>query len=445
MKKIVGIIILAFTITTNAQTLSYNDIGVLFSKESVNGSARFNGMSGAFGALGGDISAIDVNPAGAAVFLNSEFSLTLNNRNTQIQSTYYNNLDVSKNDYTNFQQVGGVFVFNTYNSNWNKIAVAFNYSVPNDFENFWLASGNSNYPTFTKGPNDIIDTYIYSTGQYFENYFTGKNGKYTFTLAAQNNDNLYVGISLSTYDIKNYQYILLQEYNDDNNGNTLDASFKQELLTYGNGISFNFGVISKPSDNLRLGLAYQSPVWYNLSEDYVDSDLTLNLSNNPTPYTDYSGISSFDYRLRTPSKLTGSFAYIFNKQGLISLDYIYKNYRNIQLSNGNFSTENQAFNTDLKAIGEVRIGTEWRFDNLSLRGGYHFEKNPYKSAITSDNIEGFSLGAGYKFSRGVKFDIAYQKSSNTAPYNFYPQYNQINSADLKIDNSIVTATLVIKL
>ena len=445
MKKIFGIILLIFTATiSSAQTLSYNDIGVLFSKENINGTARFNGMSGAFGALGGDLSAIDVNPAGAAVFLNSEFSLSLNNRNTQIQSTYYNNSEISKNDYTNFSQTGAVFVFNTYNSNWNKVAVAFNYSIPNDFENFWSASGNSNYPTFTKGPNDVTDVYLYSTGQYFENHFSGKNSKYTFTIAAQNTDNLYVGASLSTYDIKNYQHTILEEYNDDNNGNTLDASFKQELLTYGNGLSFNFGIISKPNENIRLGLAYQSPVWYNLSEDYVDSDLALYLSNSATPYTDYSGVSSYDYKLRTPSKLTGSFAYIFNKQGLISLDYTYKNYSNLQLSNGNFNAENQSFNTDLRAVGEFRIGTEWRFDNLSLRGGYHYEKDPYKSAISSDNIEGFSLGAGYKF-KGVRFDVAYQKSSNTAPYNFYPQYSQINSTDLKIDNSNVTATLVISL
>ena len=62
---------------TTAQTLSYNDIGVLFAKEKIDGTARFNAMSGAFGALGGDLSAIEVNPAGAAVFLKSEFAFSL--------------------------------------------------------------------------------------------------------------------------------------------------------------------------------------------------------------------------------------------------------------------------------------------------------------------------------------------------------------------------------
>lgn len=60
---------------SNAQTLDYNDIGVLFSTENINGTARYNAMSGAFGALGGDLSSIETNPAGAAVFLKVNFQL----------------------------------------------------------------------------------------------------------------------------------------------------------------------------------------------------------------------------------------------------------------------------------------------------------------------------------------------------------------------------------
>ena len=41
-----------------------------------NGSARFNSMGGAFGALGGDLSAISINPAGSVVFIDSEIGFT---------------------------------------------------------------------------------------------------------------------------------------------------------------------------------------------------------------------------------------------------------------------------------------------------------------------------------------------------------------------------------
>jgi len=444
MKKLYIVAMLCVAYISNAQTLSYNDIGALFSKETINGTARYNAMSGAFGALGGDLSSIETNPAGAAVFLKSEFSVSLNIRNTETASNFYGTNELIENDYSNLSQAGGVFVFNTrQNSNWSNVALAFNYSIANDFEGLWLASGNSGYAPIT----DLYDSdpiiYGNSDGQYFENYTDGRNNKYSFTIASQYNDNLYVGASINTYDLEYYQSALIEEYNNDGNGNTFDVSQVQELLTYGDGYSFNIGFISKPNDNVRLGLAYQSPVWYTLSEESVKYDVAI-FENDMNTIEDFSGTNGFDYELRTPSKLTGSFAYIFDKQGLISLDYIYKNYSNIEINSPGFSDENATFNTDLESVGQLRIGTEWRFDNLSVRGGYHVEKSPYKNALDSDNLEGFSLGAGYKF-RGGKFDVSYQKSSNTSSYNFYPENNVINSTELDLDTSKFTATLVLNI
>ncbi len=450
MKKLYFVVmLLCVAYISNAQTLDYNDIGVLFSTENINGTARYNAMSGAFGALGGDLSSIETNPAGAAVFLKSEFSASLNIRNTKTTSSFYGTSELTDNDYTNLSQAGGVFVFDTsHNSDWTSFALGFNYSIANDFDGLWQANGNSSFAPIS----DIYDpTVVYGNfeGQNFENFTDGRNNKYTFTLASQYRDNLYVGASINTYDLEYYQRALIEEYNNDGSGNTFDVSQIQELLTYGNGYSFSIGFISKPSDNIRFGLAYQSPVWYSLAEEFVEFDVNIfendfNITNEYPAEDTYSGTNGFDYELRTPSKLTGSFAYIFDKQGLISIDYIYKNYSNIEINNPGFSAENKIFNTDLESTGQLRIGTEWRFDDISIRGGYHMEKSPYKNALGSDDTDGFSLGAGYKF-RGGKLDFAYQKSTNTASYNFYPQYNQINTTNLNFDTSKFTATLVLSI
>ena len=134
MKKLFLAAMLCIAFISNAQTLGYNDIGVLFSKEKINGTARYNAMSGAFGALGGDLSAIETNPAGAAVFLNSEFALSLNIKNSETIVNYYGNNEFSENDITSLSQAGGVFVFESYsrNSAWGKVALGFNYSIAND-------------------------------------------------------------------------------------------------------------------------------------------------------------------------------------------------------------------------------------------------------------------------------------------------------------------------
>ena len=57
-------------------TQTVNDLAVFLGSE-LNGTARYNAMAGAFGALGGDLSGMAINPAGSSVFLYSEFGTTM--------------------------------------------------------------------------------------------------------------------------------------------------------------------------------------------------------------------------------------------------------------------------------------------------------------------------------------------------------------------------------
>src|SRR5665647_3418232 len=63
----------------------------------INGTARYMGMGGAFGALGGDASAIKDNPAGLGIYRKSELSGTMN---IMMQNTTSNWNDV-KSIYDN--------------------------------------------------------------------------------------------------------------------------------------------------------------------------------------------------------------------------------------------------------------------------------------------------------------------------------------------------------
>ena len=56
-----------------------------FSKNDLTGTARSVAMGGAFGALGGDISGIAINPAGIGVYQKSEIVTTMNFQNTKSQ------------------------------------------------------------------------------------------------------------------------------------------------------------------------------------------------------------------------------------------------------------------------------------------------------------------------------------------------------------------------
>ena len=68
-------------------------------------------MSGAFGALGGDLSSLNVNPAGSVIFANNQVGFTLGNYNTKSNSNYFGkNTSDSKNSF-DLNQAGAVFCF----------------------------------------------------------------------------------------------------------------------------------------------------------------------------------------------------------------------------------------------------------------------------------------------------------------------------------------------
>ncbi|UWX55711.1 UPF0164 family protein [Maribacter litopenaei] len=73
MKRIFTFITLFLCLIGSSQNI--NDV-LRYGQEDLLGTARFQAMGGAFGALGGDMSALNINPAGSAVFNNSLLTLS---------------------------------------------------------------------------------------------------------------------------------------------------------------------------------------------------------------------------------------------------------------------------------------------------------------------------------------------------------------------------------
>ncbi len=460
MKRLLAIAILFATTTTAfSQALGYQDLGLLFSQDDNNGSARFTAMSGAFGALGGDISSINVNPAGLSVFNNSNFSGTFNVRNSKINANYYNNSLTTQDEFINLSHAGAVLVFEAYEkSDWKKFAVGFNYRITKDFNNDFFAQGNSGVATFTEFPLDNNNTplnYNIADEQRFDNSYRGDLSEFNIGFSALHQEKLHLGVGLNFYDLNFSQQSTLSEFNSDANGNELDAFLYQENFTSSTGFSANLGFIYKVHQNFRVGLSYQTPTWFsevaeetNITDnDGFFGDTEIFASESNVIYDNTAGgffpTQGFVYRLRTPSKLTASAAIIFGKNGLLSIDYTNKNFKNIKLSGADFSIENQSFQNDFNNTHNFNVGGEWRFNRLSLRAGYRFEQSPDILALDTDDLQGHSFGTGYNFGN-FKVDLSYSDSNRTAPYNFYAGFD-VNAANLTIDNRVFTASVSISL
>ena len=154
MKKIFFLLITGLSVSvSHSQDVSD---ALRYSQDNITGTARFRAMSGAFGAVGGDLSATTVNPAGSAIFNNNQVGITLSNQNINNGSKYFSNNETQDKDNSFIlNQAGGVFVFkdrNPNNKGWNKIAIGASYENTNNFNNNTFSSGGN--------PNNSIADYF---------------------------------------------------------------------------------------------------------------------------------------------------------------------------------------------------------------------------------------------------------------------------------------------
>ncbi|WP_298303189.1 outer membrane protein transport protein [Flavobacterium sp.] len=504
MKKIFAIAIATLAISS-IQAQDIND-ALRYGQTDLNGTARFRAMGGAFGALGGDFSSLNVNPAGSVIFANNQVGLTLSNFNIKNNSNYFGNKTSENDNSFDLNQAGAVFIFEngSAKSDWKKFAIAVNYENARNLDNSLFSSGvnrqnsidsyflsyangvpfgnlnNFNYeelffneqqaylgynsyiidPLNTTNNNVEYYTNIAGGGNYYqENAIesTGYNGKLTFNASTQYKDKFSFGINLNSHFIDYKQSTSFFEANDNPKytiGSTVDrVRFNNQLYTYGTGFSFNIGTIFKPTKEVRLGLAYESPTWYKLNDELSQQVVTSGYGLNPaqdntlysTQVTDPNVTMIFQpYKLQTPGKWTGSFAYIFGKKGLISLDYSMKDYSNMEYRPQNdFPNENRSMSNLLTTSSEVRVGTEYKIKKWSLRGGYRWEQSPYKNGNAIGDLTGYSGGLGYNFG-STKVDLAYAHAKRNYNLQFFSQ-GLVDPARIENITDNVTLTLIFEL
>lgn len=278
---------------------------------------------------------------------------------------------------------------------------------------------------------------------------TGYNGKFTVNAAMQHEDNIYLGINLNSHFINYNRSTYLYEGNSNVGSLVREVGFENNLSTNGNGFSFQLGGIAKLNDILRVGISYDSPTWYTISEETTQYLVTVRDVNGSdvTQTLDPLVVNIFpDYKLQTPAKITGSVALILNKQGIISFDYSRKDYGKTKFkpeSDQYFATQNNIIGNNLTTANTYKIGGEIRHKQLSFRGGYRLEESPYKDTNFYGDLTGYSLGIGLNFGNS-KLDLSYENSERSVNHQLY-DIGLTDAARIDTKNSNFTLSLSMNL
>ncbi|HLV24434.1 MAG TPA: hypothetical protein VKY36_06640 [Moheibacter sp.] len=412
----------------NAQTVQNLNSVSAYSNEINAGSARYVGMGGSMGALGGDISSIEQNPAGLAVAIASDVNVTLGINSYKNESKFGNTFDSDDNSVM-FQNVGGTFVFNNPSSVWNRFSIGIKYSQES-LDN-WVRLGRNENINGTFLTNEDPEEYTSYVMNGYHDEVAGYKTKMSFDFGASYNDRFYFGLGMNFHDVQYDNYVVFDE--EETTGGTTNT-YRYDLngtpyTTAGTGVSVSAGVIGKVTDQLRLGLAYHSPVWYrNIEENYY-ADL---------PFGDIYMYDLYysEYDRNANGRLVASAGVVVGKSLAFNADYtLHMNGSTKLMPSGDFEGTNAFLDDNLKSSSEIRVGGEFRVNQFRFRAGYNYVQSPFDEIrldadlgngnnLTQNfdktfrgDLSRFSLGAGYDFG-GFYLDAAYQLQNQKYDYVF---------------------------
>lgn len=304
--------------------------------------------------------------------------------------------------------------------------------------------------------------------------------EYSINFGGNASDIVYWGIGFGITDI---QYTASTSY-DEQLDNAAIPNYAADGVETGNaywnldswkhvsGTGFNFkaGVIVKPINELRLGLAVHTPTYYNLTQQSW-AQVNYNYASGYDGNMETNGGWNYqiDWKLRTPWRLIASAAGVIGGQAIISVDYEYRPYQNMAIRNADGDPFTYAGSNDDYLKGDIqdyyqtsnilRVGAEYRLTpNWSIRAGLNYETSPStayaRSADANIYTEGpqdcgtmpaysmdktttyVTCGAGYRY-KAFYADMAYVYKNRESEYRPYTpnDFTAVPTATTVTDNN----------
>jgi len=470
MKKIVFLfgILLIFTQFGRGQS----EVDALrYSMLYFGGTARSTAMGGAFGAIGADMSTLSTNPAGIALYNRSEISITPNFNRGETESAFLgNSITDSKYDF-GLQNVGGVFTFGSGSerADWKKFQFGIGINRLKNFNNQFYVAGNNtqqygtimepywNYATNNGSVNiqpdqlssvAAFDAYLaydvnllYDVNPQTDQYEWGYDAIYGgvqqtkrvetsgavdevyISFGGNYRDRLYLG---GTLGLQSIEYKESNIYTENDVADTIpffnSLTKYDNLKTTGSGVNLKLGAIYRATSWLRLGLALHTPTFFNSMKDEWDARMesSLTFDENPESFSSQKQVGEFEYQLRTPMRLITNVGVTIGQYGLITADYELVDYSaaNLDSDTDNFMDANEYMDANFQQQHNIRLGTEWRYDNFYFRGGYAYYGTPYEGGNEFGETTFTTFGLGYR-TNNFYLDFAYTLSKMKDTYFIY--------------------------
>ena len=209
------------------------------------------------------------------------------------------------------------------------------------------------------------------------------------------NDNFFVGFNLGM-PVATYRY---SEYMDEYavDPSDFEMEYADGVITSFDGAEYQYsqtsevagvylkaGFIWNPFDGLRVGAAFQTPTFMNVSDSWDVSTLTK-FTSSAYDTSAQSPTNDFKYNLITPWRFNAGLAYTFGGFGLVSADFEMADYGSMRFTQADdYYSDSRAFKVE-NDVNRYFAGKEYtgRFGvevrpvpSLSVRAGYSIRTSP---------------------------------------------------------------------
>lgn len=489
--------IVFFLISFN-QFFSQNDLDVLrYSQPSITGDARFIALGGSMGALGANLSCVNFNPAGIGLYRKGEFNASLGLQTTTCQANYNNtkandfriNLFIGNLGFANSMEEESPFKDETSRKKfkdwsrrhvisitYNKLAQfqqnitikgnSFQQTIINDFLGAAQNYAPSQLNPFYEGlafntylidtiPGSITDygTYFYLDKSFQQQktiQVSGGINSYGFNYAYALDNKHYFGASVGVLSGK-WNYDASYEESDLGDSTAYFKSLKltEVIQTRSIGINLKLGYIARLSEFFRVGAYIHTPSAISLTDGYsnrIDVSYDSLFGQKNVFINDSVGPGNFKYKIKTPTRIGISGAFLFNKLISINIDAEYMNYQKGNLSSKTYSFKdvNNAMQSKYSQTINYRCGVEWNISPISLRLGYAALASPFGNSFSgAHSRQYYSFGAGWQFQPNRYVDVAIvYKNWKENYYLFQPSL--VNKTELKFNQVIIQMNYVVR-
>ncbi len=487
------IFLLSILSTGNVFAQTYTDL-LRFSQKYYQGTARSAASGNAFGALGADFGAISINPAGLGMYRRPELTFGLGYNQQSADATYFGETARDDKHNLNMSNLGLVLADVKYQlgkpvqQGWVSVNYAFGFNRTNNFHNNIAVEGLNPDNSIVHSWREEAQGRTYSSLNQFSYPFLGAQVGLIQTINIEDSSTRweditsrenqadfkvrqgdYISTRGSAYDIKfsvagNYSnkfylganiavptigYRSSRSFSETNNaGNSAviynGTNFTEDVRTSGFGITAGFGAIYRASDAIRLGASLQLPTFYSMYDQYSTEITGYRKDRN---YTYKTPNGQYEYSIVTPMRATFSSAVLFGKSGFISADLEWIDYTSARISTAsdNSRIQNRRVREIYKSTGNLRLGGEYRIENIALRGGYELHGSPFQANLVPDKFNGATsiIAAGIGFRDADYYiDFTYQYITNNyfhLPYSL--QEEEVKGANINNTRSNIMITV----